>query len=112
MFPAVVELTEVVFTVKFADEAFAGTVTELGTVVPEFALDKLTTAPPKGAGPVRLTVPVVVCPPVTVDGFKPNEFKLGCPVGAGLYPSWITSKSFAVKLLNAGLRTSLFQRVS
>ena len=112
IFPAVVAPTELVFTVKFADELFAGTVTELGTVAAGLELARVTTAPPAGAGPVRLTVPVEFCPPVTLDGFKPREFRLAYPEGAGLYPSWMTSKSLAVRLLNAGLRISLFQRVS
>jgi hypothetical protein len=112
MFPAVVALTEVVFTVKFADALLNGTVTEFGTVAAGLALDKLTSAPPEGAGTVKLTVPVTVCPPVTVEGFKLRELRLAGAAGAGLYPNWITSKSFAVRLLNAGLRISLFQRVS
>ena len=87
MFPAVVELTVLVFIVKLADDAFAATVTELGTVAAELALDNTTTAPAKSAGPVKLTVPVEVSPPVTVEGFKPSEVRLGCPVGAGLYPN-------------------------
>lgn len=84
MFPALVALTEVVFTVKLIDEVFAGTRTELGTVAAGLALDKLTSAPPDGAGPVKLTVPIVVCPPVTVEGFKPSAFKLAWAVGAEL----------------------------
>ena len=87
MFPAVVALTAVVLIVKFADEEFAGTVTEAGTVAAGLALDKLTDAPPVGAGPVRLTVPLTVCPPVTVDGFNVRALKFGCDVCAALYPS-------------------------
>ena len=87
MFPAVVALTEVVFTVKFADTLLNGTVTELGAVAAGLALDKLTSAPPEGAGPVKLTVPVTVWPPVTVEGFKLSELRLAGAVCAGLYPS-------------------------
>jgi len=52
MFPTVVEPTVVVLTVKFAEVALAGTVTELGTVAAGLALDSVTTAPLAGAGPV------------------------------------------------------------
>lgn len=84
IFPAVVAPTEFVFTVKFADELFGATVTELGTVAPGLALARVTTAPPAGAGPVKLTVPVALCPPVTVAGFKASEFKLAGADGPGL----------------------------
>jgi hypothetical protein len=87
MFPALAELTEVVFTVKFADALLNGTVTELGTVAAGLALDKFTSAPPEGAGTVKLTVPVTAWPPVTVEGFKPRELRLAGAVCAGLYPS-------------------------
>jgi hypothetical protein len=58
MFPIVVELTAVVFIWKFVDEALGGTVTELGTVAAGLALDSVTSAPPAGAAPVRVTAPV------------------------------------------------------
>ena len=112
MLPTVVELTAEVFTTKFVDVALAGTVTELGTVAAGLALDSVTNAPLPEAGPVRLTVPVADCPPVTLPGLTPREFNAAGPTGGGLYPSWTTSKSLAVKLLNAGFRISLFHRVS
>jgi len=58
------------------DVALVGTVIELGTVAAGFALDKVTMAPPTGAGLVKLTVPPVVCPPVTVEELTLNELKL------------------------------------
>ena len=81
MLPAVVELTEIVVTGKFADVAVAGTVTELGTVAAGFALDKLTNAPTAGAGPVKFTVPVVDCPPVTLEGFTLTALNAAAPTG-------------------------------
>jgi len=84
MFPTVVEPTVVVLTVKFAEVALAGTVTELGTVAAGLALDSVTTAPLAGAGPVRLTVPVADWPPVTLEGVTLNEFKTAGPAGGGL----------------------------
>ena len=84
MLPTVVELTAVVFTAKFAVDELAGTVTELGTEAAGFALVKLTTAPLAGAAPVRLTVPVADCPPVTIAGLTLTEFNAAGPTGAGL----------------------------
>ena len=84
MLPVVVELTVVVFTGKFADDALAGTVTELGTEAAGFALVKATTAPPAGAAAVRATVPVADRPPVTAGGFTITEFNAAGPIGGGL----------------------------
>ena len=58
MLPRVVALTVFVFTEKFVEDPFAGTVTELGTNAAEIGTRKLTTAPFTGAGPVRVTVPI------------------------------------------------------
>lgn len=58
MFPAVTEPTGEVVTTKFAEEAPAGTVTELGTVAAGLALVRLTGAPPTGATAESATVPV------------------------------------------------------
>jgi hypothetical protein len=57
--PAVVKLTAEVVTVKFAAEAFPGTVTILATEAAGFALARFSAAPLAGAGPDRLTVPTV-----------------------------------------------------
>jgi hypothetical protein len=64
----VAALTEVVVTVKFALDEPAGTVTLAGTLVAvELSLSD-TTAPPLGAAPLKVTVPVDELPPVTLDG--------------------------------------------
>jgi hypothetical protein len=84
MFPTVVVDTAAVVMVKFADEAFAGIVTELGTDAAVLAFDKLTIVPVDGAAAVRVTVPAVFCPPGTLAGFKTSELKLGWLVCAGL----------------------------
>jgi hypothetical protein len=61
-------LTDVVVTVKFALDEPPGTVTLAGTLVAvELSLNE-TTAPPDGAGPVSVTVPVDELPPVTLAG--------------------------------------------
>jgi hypothetical protein len=64
--------------VNVAVVAFAATVTLAGTVVaPVLLLLSATTAPPPGAGPLNVTVPVDVLPPVTVVGFSPTELGTG-----------------------------------
>src|SRR5438093_115246 len=60
----------------------AGTVTLAGTVAPPvLLLDRLTTAPPLGAGALSVTVPVEELPPVTLDGLRLREESVG---GAGV----------------------------
>lgn len=46
------------------------TVTEEGTVADVLPLERLTTVPPDAAGPSRVTVPVELFPPTTVDGLR------------------------------------------
>ena len=61
--------TGLVVTVKVAEVAFAGTVTLAGTCAAAvLLLDRVTTAPPEGAGPFNVTVPVEDVPPITEDG--------------------------------------------
>ena len=66
---AVVEVvTAVVVTVNAALVLPALTLTVAGTVAEELLLDKETDTPPIGAGPLKVTVPVAVCPPRTEAG--------------------------------------------
>ena len=53
-----------------ADEDPAGTVTLVGTEAPNVVHCNVTTIPPIGAGAVRLTVPLLVRPPVTDAGLR------------------------------------------
>src|SRR5437867_9781758 len=82
MVTTVEEPTGVVLTVKVALVLPAGTVTLAGTVAaPVLLLDKLTTAPPLGAGPLSVTVPVEELPPVTLVGLRLSDESVG---GAGV----------------------------
>jgi hypothetical protein len=63
-------------TVNVALTAPAGTVTLAGRVAaPVLLLDNVTSAPPAGAGLLRVAVPWAGLPPVTVVGFNVSEDK-------------------------------------
>jgi hypothetical protein len=67
-----------VFTVKVTLVLPAGTVTLEGTLAAALLLESITCAPPAGAGPVRVTVPVEDCtPPTTLVGFNVSEETVG-----------------------------------
>jgi hypothetical protein len=68
-----------VVTVNVALVAPAGTVTLSGTrAAIVLLLDRLTTTPPAGAGPVNVTLPVdVPIPPTTLVGFSVSEERNG-----------------------------------
>ena len=63
--------TGLVLTVKVAVVALAATITLAGTwAAAVLLLDSVTVAPPTGAGPFSLTVPVEAFPPSTEVGLK------------------------------------------
>ena len=62
--------TGVVVTVKVAVVAPAATVTLAGVLAEELSSDKVTTVPPVGEGPFKVTVPVEEVPPVTLAGLN------------------------------------------
>ena len=65
------DATGKVVTTNVADVAPPGIVTLAGTwAAGGLLLTRVTTAPPKGAGPFNVTVPVEGVPPTTVSGFK------------------------------------------
>src|SRR3989442_1594166 len=79
--------TGLVLTVKVAVVAPLGTVTLDGTVAtPGLVLERETRAPPLGAGPLNVTVPVEELPPVTLDGLKVRESRVAAWL-AGLFIS-------------------------
>ena len=71
-----------VFTAKVALVAPAGMTTLEGTVAtPVLLLERTTWAPPAGAGPLSVTVPVEELPPITVEGFSVSEERVGSDEG-------------------------------
>jgi len=81
----VVTRTMDVFTVKVALVAPAGTVTLEGTVAARLLLESRTCAPPAGAGPLSVAVPVEDCaPPTTLVGFSSTEETVGRGGGGGV----------------------------
>ena len=63
-----------VLTVKVALALPAGTVTVNGTLAAPLPLESMTCAPPAGAGPLSVTVPMEDCkPPTTLVGFSVSE---------------------------------------
>ena len=76
--PAVTVTGVVLGTAEVVIEKFtvlwpAGTVTDVGTVADALLDFRVTTAPPVGAIPARVIVPVDDVPPVTVIGFTLTE---------------------------------------
>src|SRR6266566_4210652 len=73
MVTVVDEATVVVFTGNVAVVAPAGTVTLGGALAAPLLLESATCAPPVGAAPLNVTVPVEEFPPATLVGFSKSE---------------------------------------
>jgi hypothetical protein len=70
--------TALVLIVKVALLLPAGTVTLDSTLAAPLLLESITCAPPAGAGPLSVTVPVDDCaPPVTLVGLNVSEETVG-----------------------------------
>ena len=77
--------TALVFTGKVALVAPAGTATLEGTLAAPLLLESATCAPPAGASPLSVTVPVEDCtPPITLVGFSVSEEREGAGGEAGV----------------------------
>jgi len=77
--------TALVFTGKVALVAPAGTATLEGTLAAALLLESATCAPPAGASPLSVTVPVEDCtPPITLVGFSVSEEREGAGGEAGV----------------------------
>jgi len=71
-------VTALVVTVNIALLAPAATVTLAGTLAAPLSLESTTCAPPAGAGPLSVTVPMEdPAPPVTLVGFSVSEESVG-----------------------------------
>ena len=63
----------------------AGTVTLEGALATPLLLESRTFAPPRGAGPLNVTVPVEDCkPPITLVGLSVSEERVGTGGAAGV----------------------------
>jgi hypothetical protein len=79
------EATVLVLIVNDAVVAPAATVTLEGTLAAiVLLLESVTTAPPDGAAPLRVTVPVEEFPPITLVGFSVSEESVGDGGDAGV----------------------------
>ena len=93
--PSVPEITAVVFavtalvlTANVALVAPAATVTLAGTVAAGWLLDRVIVAPPAGAAPLNVTVPVEAFPPTTLVGLSESvESVTGAGAPAGVIVS-------------------------
>ena len=71
------DATPKVVVVKVAVVAPAATVTLAGTCAADvLLLDRVTTAPPVGARPVKVTVPVDEFPPTSAVGLSTTEVRV------------------------------------
>ena len=73
----VVDDTPDVVIVKFAVLLPEVTVTLPGVLADELLSDNVTTVPLDGAGPLKVTVPVVEFPPTTEVGLRDTELNVG-----------------------------------
>jgi hypothetical protein len=83
MVTAVDAATALVLTVNVALVAPAATVTLAGTWAAVLLLESATCAPPVGAGPLNVTVPIDEFPPTTLVGFNASDVGVGAGGGTG-----------------------------
>ena len=78
------EATALVLTMNVALVAPPAIVTLGGTLAAPLLLESATCAPPVGAGPLNVTVPVEEFPPTTLVGFSESEDRVGRGGGAAV----------------------------
>ena len=83
MVTVVDEATALVLTTNVALVAPAAIVTLGGMLAAPLLLESATCAPPVGAAPLSVTVPVEEFPPTTLVGFSESEERVGGGGGAG-----------------------------
>ncbi len=92
-----VRVTRRVVMAKLAELAPAAIVTLTGAVaIVVLLLARLTTAPPVGAGPLRVTVPVDGEPPLTIVGLSVSELSTA---GGGVSAAPTFMVALALELL-------------
>jgi hypothetical protein len=105
MVTAVKAATALVLIVNVALFAPAVTVTLAGTrATVVLLLESTTCAPPVGAGPLRVTVPVEEFPPTKLAGFSVNDVGAGAGGGTGLT---VSVADFLTPLLAAEMVTEV-----
>lgn len=99
-----VAVTEEVATVKFAVVAPAPTVTLAGTDAAAWLLDSVTVAPPAGAAPLNVTVPVEELLPTTLVGVSDINESVkggGVPVGVTVRVAVPTTPPYVAEIVAA-----------
>jgi hypothetical protein len=103
--------TTEVSTVNDALLAPAGMNTLEGTLAAPLLLERVISAPPAGAGALRVTVPRDACPPpTTLVGFSVSELSVGAGGGTGLTDSdsvFVTPPRVAVMVTEIDALTTL-----
>jgi len=93
-------VTALVLTVNVALLAPATTVTLAGTVaVDVLLLERETVAPPAGADPLSVTVPVEGDPPVTLVGFSVSEERVGRACGSTVSEAVLVTPAYDAEIV-------------
>jgi len=92
-------VTALVLTVNVALLAPAATVTLAGTVAVDVLLERETVAPPAGAGPLSVTVPVEGDPPVTLVGFSVSKERVGRACGSTVSEAVLVTPAYDAEMV-------------
>jgi len=93
-------VTALVLTVNVALLAPAATITLAGTVaVDVLLLERVTAAPPAGADPLSVTVPVEGDPPVTLVGFSVSEERVGRACGSTVSEAVLVTPAYDAEIV-------------